>query len=307
MRAAWYSCVDMRSIFAALFGVVVLAPAFALAGTGLTIQPVKVSVTLAPGQSADGVILLTNASDDAVQVDSSIQDFIPLAGADTIQFVGRAPGVTTVRDWITLDTPATSPLGKDEKKEVHYHIAAPQDAEPGSHFGVVFFKAVPGDATGSLRIGTQVGVLVFVTIPGNHLQKGKILNFQAPSFVQGGPVNFTMKFENTGTVHFEPKGTITIRNMFGQVAGIVPIEGQVVLPTGVKDLTFSWQPSGFIMGGYTASATVVDGDGNELTSSSISFYAAPVWYLLAFLLTIVVVYIVIRLVRSRVSFSVSLK
>jgi hypothetical protein len=297
----------MRKFLAGLASVLVLAPAFAFAGTGLTIQPVKVSVTLAPGQSADGVILLSNASDDDVQVDTSVQDFIPLAGADTIQFVGRAPGVTTVRDWIKLDMSASSPMAKDEKKEVHYHITAPQDAEPGSHFGVVFFKAVPPGSTGSLRIGTQVGVLVFVTIPGSHLQKGKILDFSSPSFVQGGPVNFTMKFENTGTVHFEPKGTITIRNMFGQVAGIVPIEGQVVLPTGIKDLTFTWQPQGIIMGGYTAAATVVDGEGNELTSSAISFYAAPIWYLLAFFVTIIVIYLLIRFVRRRVSFSVSLK
>ncbi len=297
----------MRNAFVTAVFMSLFAPALALAGTGLTIQPVKISVTLAPGQSADGVILLSNASDESVQVDSSVQDFIPLAGADTIQFVGRAPGVTTVRDWIKLDVPATASMGKDEKKEVHYTITAPADAEPGSHFGVAFFKAVPPGSTGPLRIGTQVGVLIFVTIPGNHLQKGKILDFSAPSFVQGGPVNFTMKFENTGTVHFEPKGTITIRNMFGQVAGIVPIEGQVVLPTGIKDLTFTWQPKGIIMGGYTAAATVVDGEGEELTSSSISFYAAPIWYLLSFFITIIVIYVLIRFVRKRVSFSVSLK
>jgi hypothetical protein len=173
-----------------------LFPMLAFAGTGLSIQPVKVSVTLNPGETAEGTILLTNASDEAVQVDSSVQDFIPLAGADTIQFVGRAPGVTTVRDWITLDLPATSPLGHDERKEVHYTIHAPANAEPGGHFGVAFFKAVPGTATGSLRVGTQVGVLIFVTIPGNHLQKGVIRDFAVPAFVQGGPVPFTMNFEH---------------------------------------------------------------------------------------------------------------
>lgn len=282
-------------------------PALAFAGTGLSVQPVKVSVTLQPGGTAEGTILLSNASDDAVQVDSSIQDFIPLAGADTIQFVGRAPGVTTVRDWITLDVPPTMPLGKDERREVRYTIHAPEDAEPGSHFGVAFFKAVPPDSTGSLRIGTQVGVLIFVTIPGNHLQKGTIKSFAVPPFVQGGPVPFTMKFENTGTVHFEPKGTITIRNMFGQVAGIVPIEGQVVLPTGVKDLTFDWRPVGFIFGSYTASASVIDGDGNQLTSSSVSFYAAPIWYIGGFVVLVIVLYALLRFIRSRVSFQVSLR
>jgi hypothetical protein len=291
----------------ALVAFVLALPLFAAAGTGLTIQPVKVSVTLSPGESADGIILLTNASDDAVQVDTSIQDFVPLAGADTIQFIGRAPGVTTVRDWVSLDVPTTSHLGKDQKIEVHYTVHAPANAEPGSHFGVAFFKAIPGGGSGSLRVGTQVGVLFFVTIPGNHLQKGRILDFSAPSFVQTGPVPFIMNFENTGTVHFEPKGTITIRNMFGQVAGIVPIEGQVVLPTGVKKMQFDWHPSGLILGGYTASASVVDGEGNQLTSSAVSFYAAPLWYIGAFALVFILIYLSVRFLRRRVSFSVSLR
>lgn len=291
----------------ALALLIFIVPSFAFAGTGLTIQPVKVSVTLNPGGVAEGTILLTNASDESVQVDSTIQDFIPLAGADSIQFVGRAPGVTTVRDWVTLDIPATIPLGQEELREVHYTIRAPENAEPGSHFGVVFFKAVPSSSTGSLRIGTQVGVLLFVTVPGNRLQKGTIQRFSAPSFVQGAPVPFTLKFENTGTVHFEPKGTITIRNMFGAVAGIVPIEGQVVLPTGVKDLHFEWRPQGFIFGSYTAAASVVDGEGNQLTSSSISFYAAPLWYIGGFLLLVIVIYALLRFIRSRVSFQITLR
>lgn len=304
MRAIVVAMARIRIVFAALF---LLFPALAFASTGLSIQPVKVSVTLNPGEIAEGTILLTNASDEAVQVDSSVQDFIPLAGADTIQFVGRAPGVTTVRDWITLDMPATSPLGKSEAKEVHYTVRAPADAEPGGHFGVAFFKAVPGTATGSLRVGTQVGVLIFVTVPGNHLQKGTIRDFSVPAFVQGGPVPFLMNFENTGTVHFEPKGTITIRNMFGQIAGIVPIEGQVVLPTGIKKMQFDWNPKGFIIGAYTASASVVDGEGNQLTSSAVTFYAAPLWYMGAFFATLIIVYLILRLIRSRLSFSVSVR
>lgn len=304
----------MRSSAPLLFAVLLLVSAVSLpeaahAGTGLTIQPVKVSETLAPGQEVSGTILLSNASEEDVEVDLDVQDFIPTAGAETIQFVGRTEGLTTVRDWITLDGGAKSFILKQgESKNVPYTIKAPENAEPGGHFGVAFFKAVKlSELNSQIKIGTQVGVLVFVTIPGSHLQKGTILDFTAPTFVNGNTVPFGIRFENTGTVHFEPKGAISITDMFGKEVGTVPIQGQVVLPTGIKNLTFAWETKGLLVGRYVAKATIQDGDGNTLTSKSAAFYALPVWYILGFILTVLVLFFLIRFFRSRVQFTVNLK
>lgn len=286
------------AISAACFSLVAVP---AHASTGLTIQPIKISLTLRPGETATSTILLTNASDSDVSVSETLQDFIPVAGAEGIQFIGRTEGVTTVRDWITLPGGGTDFLfKKGASREVEYRITAPPDAEPGSHFGVIFFKASDPSATGSLKVGTQVGVLVLVTIPGAHLQKGNIISFVAPWFTAGGPVPFTLRFQNTGTVYFEPKGQITITNMLGQKVGSVPIEGQVVLPTGVKDLHFDWQGDGLLFGQYRAAATVVDGDGNALTSREVTFYAAPLWYIGFFLFSVLVLFFIVKLARKHI-------
>ncbi len=280
----------------------------ARAGTGLTIQPVKISQTLTPGEGNSGKILLTNASEDDVSVDIDVQDFIPTAGTETYQFVGRAPGVTTVRDWITIETPLHFTFKKGESKDISYTIKAPANAEPGSHFGVLFFKATRvSDLQSSIKVGTQVGVLVFVTIPGNFEQKGTISEFTTQPFVQRGPIPFSFKFENTGTVHFEPKGTIEITNMFGAKVGSVPIEGYAVLPTGVKKMSFQWLTSGFLLGKYKAVASVYDGENNLLSSQSTSFYAFPIWYIIGFIIAVIILFLLISFIKSRIKFSVSLK
>ena len=277
-------------------------------GIGLTIQPVKISQTLTPGDTATGFIHLTNASDADVKVDVSVQDFIPVAGAESIQFVSRAPGITTVRDWITIGGADNFIFKKGESRDIDYKITAPKNAEPGSHFGVAFFKATKlSSSTDQLKVGTQVGMLVLVTIPGNHLQKGIIHDFTAPKFLQKGPVPFVINFENTGTVHFEPKGEITIKNMFGKQVGTVPIEGQIVLPTGVKDLRMQWDVGSFLLGKYTALATIKDGDGNTLTSKEVSFWVFPIWYIIGFLVALIVIFYILRFFKRRVRFSVSLK
>lgn len=280
-------------------------PMVSYAATGLTIQPIKIVETLHAGESTSGNILLTNASDGPVDVEISKQDFVPVSGAEGIQFVGRTAGITSVIDWIKVDGKITTTFEKGQSREISYTITAPPNAEPGSHFGVILFKATPKSEGGaSLKIGTQVGVLVLVAIPGNHLQKGRILNFSTEKFLQSGPVLFSINFENTGTVHFEPRGNIAISNMFGQKIADVPIEGQVVLPTNVKTLTEQWNVSGILLGRYTAVATIVDGDGNTLTSESVNFWVVPIWYAVSFIFTLVILFFIIRFIKTRVKISI---
>jgi len=279
----------------------------ARAAIGLSVTPVKVSHTLKPNQTASGKILITNVSDQPVLVEPSVEDFMPLEGTYTIRYVGRAEGVTTVRDWIKFEPSKPFVLKEKESKEVIYTIDAPAKAEPGGHFGILFFKAdkiAEGEGE-QLKIGTRVGVLVFITVPGSHLQKGKILDFKAPLFVQKGPVDFTINFENTGTVHFEPKGVITIKNILGKKAGEVPVSGQVVLPTGVRDLSARWE-AGFLLGRYRAALEIKDGEGNVLTAKSVSFYAFPIWYILGFAGGVLAVFYGLKLFRRKFSFKIKI-
>lgn len=272
--------------------------------TGLSVQPIKISETIEPGNFVSGAISLNNASDQKVKVEVTVEDFIPAAGSTNIQFVGRAEGVTTVRDWITIDVPENFIFQKGEVKQIPYTIQAPLDAEPGGHFGVIFFKASQLETAGSLKVGTRVGVLVFLTVPGNQLQKGNVLNFSAPFFVQKGPVPFTIKFENTGTVHFEPKGAITVKNIFGKVAGKVQVAGQAVLPTGVRDLAAAWDAEDLLLGRYTAELNIVDGEGNELTANRVAFYAFPIWYLLSFIIVVAALFFGIKFLKRKIKISI---
>ena len=290
-----------------LFAVIALVPASsAQASIGLTVQPIKMSYTLTPGQTVTDSINLTNAGEDAV-VFPKVEDFIPIAGSSNINFLDRSGGATSVLDWVSIKEPAQFDFKKGEAKVVEFTITVPKNAEPGGHFGVVFFKAVDKTAAAqSLKIGTQVGVLVLVTIPGNHLQKGKIIGFKTPSFIQHGPVDFTTTFENTGTVHFEPKGTVIIKNMFGRVVGSVPVQGQIVLPTGQRDIVSIW-PANLLFGPYTATISLYDGEGTLMTADAVRFFALPVWYIVIFLGIFVLLYAVILFLKKKVNFSVSLK
>lgn len=288
----------------AIISVFVFADNILAGNIGLSIQPIKVTHTLKPGEEVSGVIEIKNASSGGVSVETRVDDFVPLAGTYNIQIVQRAPGVSTVRDWIALDAPQSFVLAKDAKKDITYTIKVPSNADPGGHFGVALFKASELSKGGQqLKVGTQVGMLILVAIPGSHLEKGNVLDFSGPKFVSKSPIDFTIKFENTGTAHFEPKGTIVITNMFGKEIGSVAVGGQVVLPSGVRDLTANVNFDGVLLGRYTADLKMVDGEGNEIASKSFAFYAFPLWYVLAFLATVAVLFFGIRFLKKNIKIS----
>ncbi len=296
---------------ASLVAIIALAGGFAAtanaASTGLTIQPVKASYTLNPGESITDAIILKNPGIDAV-VTPTVQDFIPVKGSSNLEFVSKAAGVTSVVDWIKIDAPAGGfPFKSGSDISIPYTLTVPKDAEPGSHFGVIFFKAEDASAkSGALKIATQVGMLVLVTVPGSHLQKGTINSFTTDSFIQHGPVDFKILFDNTGTVYFEPKGTITITNMFGHKVGDVSVNGQVVLPTGEREIDTQW-PANLLFGPYNATVSLYDGEGSLITANSVHFFAVPIWYILSLLVILVILYVIFVFLKNKVSFSVSLK
>ena len=276
------------------------------AGVGFTLRPVKVSHTMQPGEIVSGSFTLINESDEDINVVFAVEDFVPTAGTTNISFVGRAEGNTTVRDWITFDAPNELVFKKGGSIEVPYTIVAPPNAEPGSHFGVIFFTGSRIDDTGQLKVGTRMGMLIYVTIPGNQLQKGKLLAFTGPGFIERGPVEFGITFENTGTVHYEPKGSIVIKNIFGRTVDEVSVEGQAVLPSGVREWKVGWGGDRMLLGWYSAAIAIRDGEGNELTADSVSFVVLPIWYAIGILAAILTIFLLLKFLRGRVHISISM-
>ncbi|MFA5831510.1 MAG: hypothetical protein WC878_06800 [Candidatus Paceibacterota bacterium] len=308
---------NSKNSFSRLFFVAIFFSLFFIpitdvsAGTGLTIQPIKVSHTINPGEEVSGVISLTNASsdgDEETQITLKVEDFVPFAGQEGINFVGRAPGVTTAMDWITLgrNNEPVFLLKKGESQGIPYTIKAPLDAEPGGHYAVLFFKANRTGEGQQLNVGTQVAILVLITIPGNHLQKGRVLDFAVKkNFYSEGPIDFSMRFENTGTVHFEPKGTIVIKNMIGSTVAEIPVEGSIVLPSGARELPIVWNYAGILIGRYSATVNIMGTEGDTIGTGTVFFYAAPLWYLAEFFASVIIIYFVLRFLKRKVKITIN--
>lgn len=273
---------------------------------GFTIFPAKVSLTIDKGTEQSSWIRVTNAGGDKVGVLVSVQDMVPTSGAGGFNYVPKAPGITSLVDWLSIDKKVFS-LKPNESKEVPFSIKVPSDASPGSRFAIVFFATgAPAGEKGQLNVSARVGALVFLTVPGDFKQTGEILNFRSNNkfLYQKEPVIFKFDFQNTGTVYFEPKGAITVTNIFGKTTDTIPVEGQVVLPTGLKTLTVAWPYSGWLFGIYKAHLAIsVTGKGDIAATNTI-IYAFPILPSLGALGALIILVLLLWYIKKNFKFAI---
>lgn len=279
------------------------------AAQGFTIFPAKISLDIDKGAEQSSRIKVTNAGDDKVGVLVSVQDMVPTSGSGGFNYVPKAPGITSLVDWISIDKNVFS-LKPNESKEVPFTIKVPADASPGSRFAIVFFAtgAPPGKG-GQLNVSARVGALVFLTVPGDFKQTGEILNFGSNNkfLFQKEPIIFKFDFSNTGTVYFEPKGAITITNIFRKITDTIPVEGQVVLPTGLKTITVAWPYNGWLFGIYKAHLAIgVTGKGDIATADT-TIYAFPILPSLGALGVLIILILLFFYIKKNFKFSIAKK
>ena len=277
-------------------------------GQGLEISPPVIEQSADPGTSVTVSIRVRNVSSGVLIANGKADDF----GAGTSedgkpQLLLNENGETrySLKYWVGSVPSLT--LAPQELKTATVTIAIPKNAEPGGHFGVIRFTAVPPNLQGTgVSLSASVGTLVLLRVSGAITDKLTVASFttgtgtKTHSFFEHGPVDFTLRLQNEGSVHEAPTGTITVKNLFGGVTGKVAVntlKGNV-LPGSIRrfDQTLSKKQ---LFGYYTATFAGSYLDDNHLLTSKVSFWVIP-WKLLLLVLAGLLVFIwLIRLGLKR--------
>lgn len=244
---------------------------------GLVISPPKTEKTITEGESFSDVIKVTNSTSSDLVLNVSIADFGPKDETGEPSF--GEPEESILAGWISIDKSIS--LGSGETKEVPYTVAVPANAEPGGHYGAVFFEPVvqTGPASGSgTTIAFKIDTLLLITVPGDIVYNGRIREFSTNKsfFVDSSNlVNFVSRFENLGTVHVKPKGTIAIRNLLGKTVAqlIVNEDSANILPDSIRRFENEW-PKKYGFGFYSATLNLGYGENQTIAATS-GFWMIP--------------------------------
>ncbi|MDD2786401.1 MAG: hypothetical protein PHS79_05980 [Patescibacteria group bacterium] len=293
----------------------------------LTVSPVLVNQDIAPGTRANGKMLIINDGTQTQTYYVSVQSFVPIGEEGEQQYLDENI-VSGLPSWFRF-AQTTYTVGPLETVEVPYSIAVPQNGEPGGHYATVFFSTNPNEASQgtSINIAAKTGILYLINVSGNVKEMADIESFRVNQNIFSHlPAMMSLRIRNTGSVHFIPVGTLTVRNIFGGIVARVPTNPKksAVLPNSIRRLDTWWTKSeiietegffagvinewrNFAIGRYTATVDVKYGSLNtSLPAQVATFWVIP-WRLITIFFALAILLIVLMKLYNKMIVSSALK
>jgi hypothetical protein len=296
-------------------GTVVTTGAFAdqaSPGQGLEISPPVIELNADPGQTLTTTIRVRNIANGTLIAKGKADDFGASASEDGKPQILLGENGTTrysLKTWIQGIPDFT--LAPKELKTATVTIVVPKNAEPGGHFGVVRFTAVPPSLEGSgVSLSASVGTLILLRVSGVVTEKVNVESFNTiktvktkgksdttvpASFYDYGPINFNVRIHNTGSVHEKVAGTIKVTDTFGNVVGAVIVNenGGNVLPDSIRKFEAMLNKKNLI-GHFTAKLELSYLGGTKVLSSATSFWVIPWKAILLVVFILIALFFILR-------------
>jgi hypothetical protein len=285
---------SLLSISVLLIGIAMPAALAATAaptnsGQALEIAPPLIYLNVSPGQTVQTQVLIRDVSSAALDVSGQVNDFVASGedGTPKVLLNETTTDPYSLKNWV-VSLP-TLQLVPKQIKTLPVTIHVPADASPGGHYGVVRFTASAPSINGGngVSLSASIGALMLLTVSGKITQNLTIQEFsvnhggKSGSLFESGPVTFVERLKNTGNVHVQPTGQVTVTDMFGHKIGAVNVNlppGNV-LPDSTRKFSQALDKSVIgnkkLFGHYTAKLTITYGTEKKTVSDSLSFWVIP--------------------------------
>ena len=264
------------------------APGTNTSGQALEIAPPVLNLTANPGQTLNTQVSLRDISSSALIVTGEVNDFVASGedGTPKILLDDSEPNPYSLKDWVAPLPSLTLQPRQIENLPVTINI--PADAAPGGYYGVIRFTATPPELEGQgVSLSASLGALVLLRVSGDVKESLTIEEFSVSrdgttgTLFESTPLQFIERIKNTGSVHLQPAGQVTITDMFGKkVAAVnVNLPPRNILPQSIRKfeqpLDSSVLGNKQLFGRYTADLRVTYGDSGQEVLASTTFWVIP--------------------------------
>ena len=289
------------------------ASALVIEDTGLedngafSIQPAKLEVNLDPGEEKKVELEVINRTGATRLFKIVVEDFKGSRDPNTTTvLLGDERGPYSLKDYV-LPEVSEFEIETGKKAVVSIAIKIPEDAEPGGLYGTALITSLSGrDATPLI---TRAGALFFVRVNGEVRESGRLTEFAAKGeksvYFDKGPDQFSLLFENDGSVHLNPYGEIVIKNSLGVTVDEIEVAPYFAMPDSIRLREVQWNRN-ILLGRYTAVAKINRGYDDIVDELSVSFWVLPLGMIVGGFAAIVFFVLVLkwlalnyRLVRKR--------
>lgn len=278
-------------------------------GQGLEISPPVIELSANPGQTITATIRVRNVASSELIAKGRADDF----GAGTAEdgqpkLLIDEQGETrySLKYWVT-NVPDLR-LAPQELKTAVVNIKVPANAEPGGHFGVIRFTAVPPNLEGTgVSLSASIGTLVLLRVNGVIKDDVQLAGFttgkvnkdggigEKSNFFETGPVGLLVRLHNGGSVHEKAQGTIVVTDTLGKKVATIAVneKGGNVLPDSIRRFEQTLAKKS-LFGHYTAKLNLSYLGGQKKISGSTSFWVIPWKLILIVILALVILFFTLK-------------
>ncbi|MBI3115044.1 MAG: hypothetical protein HYZ09_00950 [Candidatus Kerfeldbacteria bacterium] len=289
------------------------------------IPPTQEFLNVRPGETIDTKVKVFNEEATPKTIYASTANFGALDETGTPNILAETDQ-SDLAGWMKVDREGRV-VQPGERLEFAVKIEVPADAPPGGHYAAVLISPEPpapaGDST-QVAISQKVASLVLVGVEGVIKESGSIAGFTTA----GGrktfnrlPVDFLIRFINSGNVHLRPTGEITIRNLLGGTSSTLAVNPGIllaVLPQQVRKFDATWEKEAlagergtffqelgrewknFGLGPYTAELVLQYGaTKDKVAVANLQFQIFPWRILLLWLIMLVLVILLLVIIIRR--------
>lgn len=268
------------------------------------VGPGRSEVTARPGETVTVNVSVTNRIVDGTQFFLEVEDVEGTQSGDSMTTVPEnRKSPIGISDFISFPEDNLT-LNLGERARIPVTITVPENTSPGGYFGAVMVSTVrvsgqqpDSELIPSTPIIARVASLIFLTVEGEYEEAGEVVSIDTVNkpgwWYEKGPVEFGILYENTGTVHLNPYGEVSIYNLLGEEVGYLQLEPWFVLPKALRLREFSWDRE-FLFGRYTVEAKINRGYDDQVDTLTTSFWVLP-WKLVGgIFLTIFIIIFAVR-------------
>lgn len=289
----------MKKLIFFLVSFLIFTPVFGSEGN-LSISPAKNELVVIAGQTLEQSLMIFNETSAPLTLKLESADFLPevaLSSASPIKFSLDGDNPYSLRHYLNFNHEPFQ-IAPGERVNIPVLITPPKNLSAGGYYGVVFVKTVPvvGEQNGA-KVEARLGSLFFVTIPGPVIKQGELKDFG----LIGNKILWHKKdlplqiyYENSGTIHLNPYGQISLTDSFGTVNNLF-VDPWFVLPQSgrLREITL---PSlkNFWPGKYQVKLELNRGYDDIIEVKEFSFWYLPWWVVLVLVLLLLFIFKIIK-------------
>ena len=267
-------------------------PLINIQAKGLTLTPAKITLEALPGQKIKANSQISNTGDFPIRMKLVVKNYKVVDEKGTLEFTDEETGFE-MKDWIVPEFLEIN-LKPFETKTINFIVSVPQNAAFGGHYGAILFESKNSEIKNS-----DFGILILLNIKNERvIKKGHFVSFNVPKINEHSPINFSVKIENAGNIHFMPKGKIEIFNIFGKKITEAQLKNDYVYPSSTREFTSRWRKKN-LSGIFKAKVNAVY-NGDQISKTTL-FIVFP-WRIILFGgITLVTLYIIWHRYRKEIS------